>query len=439
MESTINTSIKKNVGPSLIIFILATTLFLWFSTLQNYEFIKLEPFLFFSKIFALTGTIAMCCTFILATRAFFLETLFGGLEKVYYAHQYLGKISYLCIFLHTVFQFLRFVPDWNKAFSLFMPTQLDGVTFGILAFLLFTLLTALTIVITIPYHIWKRTHEFFIIVLLLTFLHIFFINKHVNASPLLSAWIYGFMGLAGVSYLYIRFLYRFIGPLYHYNIDKIEHIRKTWNIYLTPSKDKVLNYKPGQFIYVSFDNDTLGKESHPFSISSHPEDNFVRLSIKELGDYTSKLKYLQKGGPVRLWGPYGKFYEKYLYQNNKDAVFFAGGIGITPFLSMIKHEAYQPQNRDTYLFFCVKDKDRADFDTELRLYTKHNPRIHYMLYCVKTSGFITAKKVSSFMGDLKNKNFFLCGPKGMMDSLTTQLKAAGVRNNNIITEDFNFF
>lgn len=434
---TLKIILKRAIGNSVIASSLFITLIVWFFTLSNYSFIKNDPFLFLSKMFVLPGTIAMCWTFILATRAKLLENIFNGLDKVYYAHRTIGTLSFILIFLHPLFQFFRYIPNWSEAFGLFIPTTIGAIEFGLFAFVLFVVLISLTLWIKIPYHIWKRTHEFFIVVLLLTFFHIFFINKHINSSMLLSIWIYGFIFLGISSYIYIRFLYRFIGPVYEYKVVEINNTRKTWNIYLVPVF-KNLEYKPAQFLYISFDNKELGKEAHPFSISSYPGQDYLRLSIKELGDYTSKMNYLNFGDKAKIWGPYGKFYEKYLYESQKDAVFIAGGIGITPFLSLLGFESRNPSNRKTYVFYCVKDLKNADFNNELLEYSKMNSNIKYILYCSDELGFLDITKLKKELGSLDKKNFFICGPTPMMKSLSSQLSEFGVKNYNIVLEDFNF-
>ena len=351
---------KKAVGYLIIGTTIAITLGLWLYTLSDVTIFWSDPFLCASKITILAGTIAMCWTFFLATRLPIFNTMLGGLDKVYHIHKTMGKLSYSCVILHILFQCLRHFPDMQAMAQLFIPPEVGGLAFGIAAFILFTLLLAFTLWIPIPYHIWKRTHELFIVVLLLSFLHMYFINKHINASSVLSLWIYGWIALAAISYVYIRFLYYYIGPRYPYTITEIHSLRsnstnanntQTWNITLAADHKKMA-YQPGQFIYVSFVSRSVTPEVHPYSISSYPSQKDIRLSIKSLGDHTQTLSSLNSGDTALLWGPYGKFYEPYLYQENRDAVMIAGGIGITPFLSLLGYEAHNPHNRKTFIFYC---------------------------------------------------------------------------------------
>lgn len=429
--------LSQMFGYGIIFSTLIATILIWLFTLKSHAFIYSDFFLFCSKFVVLLGMVAMCWTFILATRLKFLEELFVGLDKVYQVHKFLGKFSFVCIFLHPMFQIFRFISDWNRVFTLILPNQINGEFFGIIAFVLFFILIALTLWIQIPYHIWKRSHELFIFVLIFTFLHVFIINKHVNSSMFLSVWIYGFMVLAGISYIYIRFLYRFFGPRYEYVIEKIENIRKTWNIFLKPKGLDFLTFNPGQFVYVSFAGSGISKEVHPYSISNYSTDGKLRLSIKELGDYTSKLNNLKVGDLAFVWGPYGKFYEKFLF-NSKDSVFIAGGIGVTPFLSMLNYKYQNSINKNSYIFYCVKNPERADFKNEIIFYSKLKDNIVFYPHYSHNQCYLTLKEIKEVAGSLKDKNFFICGPKVMMDSFIHQLNQVGVKNYNIVYEDFNF-
>lgn len=413
------------------------TLLIWIATLADYNFIFHDTFLFFSKITALLGTVGMCWTFILSTRLYFLEAMFSGLDKVYHTHRLLGILSFSLICFHPLFQIFRFIPFWVKGFNPLVLYKFGSVELGILAFLLFVTLISITLWIRIPYHIWKQSHEFFIFVLLIAFFHTIWIDKQVNDSLLLSIWLYGFMFLAFISYIYIRFLYWYIGPKLAGKIVDIEKRGKILNIYLSLS-DKRMQYNPAQFIYISFDNPKLGKEPHPFSISSSPDQEALRISIKKLGDFTSKVDELQIGDKALIWGPYGWFSEKFLYETKKDVVMIAGGIGVSPFLSMLQFEADHPCERNIYIFYCIKNPSRAYFHQEIESLTERRPSIIYIPWYSDTQGLLNIEKLQEKIVDgLKNKLYFLCGPLSMMELFIRELNQTGVKNKSILFEDFN--
>lgn len=429
---------ENSIGWILVFSTLLATWTIWLITLASYTFIWKDPFLFVSKAVVLPGTILMCWSFFFSTRLPFFNNLFGGLDKVYHAHKMTSISSFVCICLHPTFQFFRFLPNYRKALELFIPRALTAIEFGIIALLLFIALISLTLWIKIPYHIWKRTHEYFILVMLLAMAHVWLMDKQVHDSIYLMSWMYGFMIAACVAYLYTRFLYRFLGPKYIYSVAGIEEKKEGWDVYLIPKESKQLIYQPAQFIYISFKSPFLGDESHPFSISS-AFPNELRLSVKNSGDYTSKLDSLKKGDEATLWGPYGKFYEKYLCEPEKDAVMIAGGIGITPFLSLLQHEIKHPTKRKTTLFYGVKDRQSTDYVDEIKRYVDENPQIQIFVSYYEEEPLSLPFIKKRLTKEWRCLNYFLCGPIEMMKLFEKALKAKGVCNRNIVYEDFNLF
>lgn len=99
-----------------------------------------------------------------------------------------------------------------------------------------------------------------------------------------------------------------------------------------------MNYEPGKFAFISVrDSPRLRAEQHPFSISSGPVGRQLRFSYKAIGDYIIALGDAAKGWHVRVYGPFGQFTLHQLGEFRR-LVWIAGGIGITPFPSMLAFE-----------------------------------------------------------------------------------------------------
>lgn len=429
---------ENSIGWSIVLFSSIGTLVVWLTTLKSYEFIWKDPFLFLSKTCVLPGTILFCWSFFLSTRLKIIEKAFGGIDKAYHAHKLVSETSFLLILLHPAFQFFRFLPNYRKSLELFIPRALTALEFGIAALIIFILLISLTLWIKIPYHIWKKTHEFFILVLLLGLIHIWLIDKQVHDSYGLMLWIYSYICLALFSYIYTRFLYRFLGPKFNYIVSQVKKKQECWDVYLEPVDKKKMEYKPAQFVFISFRDKQIGNESHPFSVSSAPHQT-LRLSIKGLGDYTSRLDVLKPGVHARLWGPYGLFYEKYFGQPEKSAVMIANGIGITPFLSLLHHETRHPLQRDSKLFYSVKDRTKTDYIDELKSLASINTHIGLFISYYDEQKLGMALVQDYLDKNVKDYNFFLCGSLKMMKTFEKELKKLGVKNSQIIFEDFNLF
>src|SRR3970040_78401 len=96
----------------------------------------------------------------------------------------------------------------------------------------------------------------------------------------------------------------------------------------------IKKHRAGQFLFVRFPSEKDLNESHPFTISSAPSEDVLRLTIKASGNFTRDLfSNLKAGSDAVVEGAYGSF--DYRTGGGKQ-IWVAGGIGITPFLSFIR-------------------------------------------------------------------------------------------------------
>ena len=171
-----------------------------------------------------------------------------------------------------------------------------------------------------------------------------------------------------------------------------------------------------------------------------PGRNLIRLSIKKSGDYTkTNIPLLKKNDKAIIMGPYGRFGHRYL-SHDKDMLWIAGGIGITPFLSFAKQESMFPADKKIHLIWVIRNKDDAFHDAELHKESLKNKNFNYVHWFSDEKGRITASDISEMIGgkeELRNRVIFMCGPPAMMYSLCKGFHLDGVSYRNIIFEDFN--
>lgn len=435
-----------------------------------------NPFKYPAKAASLAATSLMCWCIVLATRLRFIERYFGGLDKVYQVHKRLGKWSFYIIIAHPLFLVMDRLPDVS-AFLRKLWFQdpggdpyLIGWNFGLGAFLFMAVLVAATLWLKLPYHIWKRTHEWFGFVLLIVLVHVLVVDRDIARYPLLGLVMYFQLALAMGAFLYIRFLYRFLGPRYRYRVSTIEKHGDILEITFDPERKK-MDFRPSQFVYLVVHKNGIAPEAHPYSIASgYNLASSFKLGIKKVGDHTRSLDLLEKGDHVSVFGPYGHFSDKFL-AGERDCVFIGGGIGITPFLGMW-HVALHSEERIASseatealehlhpevlkswksplvaLFYVCARKEQATFDNDIQneVILSHFHGFesfekrghHYELYIDSLQGFISADYIDQkVLGGVKNKYIFLCGPSPMVATLIRQLLELGVPARQIITEDFN--
>lgn len=394
------------------------------------------PLLFMSQMSGLLGATFLAQNIVLSSRLPYLDHWFGGMDTSIRIHRTLGIASFIVLIQHVVFLVLGRYPEFSSTLIYLMPTTKNiPYTAGILALGLMVMLIILTLFVDLPYHLWKKTHELFIWVILLGTYHGLTVTSDISRFVPLRLWMISIFCLAITAALYRRFLYKFIGPRWQYTLERIIRKGDIMELYLSPLTNP-MPYYPGQFAFLVIHDKKIGNEEHPFSISSAPFDALLRFSIKISGDYTLFLTTLTAGIQVTVWGPYGRFGEK--LASRKHILMIAGGIGITPFLSMIRSAISTLENKKISLYYTTSTSDEAVYDPELRELSRHNEGFSYTLHVSKENGRLTGDTIQSGIQGLSDCLVFLCGPPAMMASMSVQLRLKGVRQKNIIYEDFSF-
>ncbi len=201
------------------------------------------------------------------------------------------------------------------------------------------------------------------------------------------------------------------------------------------------DYKPGQYAMVGLDmgdNDN----SRPLSIASSPTEDFLLFSVK-ISESAFKKKYasLKAGDKIKVKAPMGVFV---LDENAKQIVFLGGGIGITPFRSMIKYAADKKLPIRMSLIYSNSTPNEICYRDEWPLLEKQNPNLKVINTITNPEfeswggrfGRISEGIIEEFAGDLDSALFYICGPPGMVDALSQLLKSMNAPQKNIRIEKF---
>jgi predicted ferric reductase len=388
------------------------------------------------QIFGLLGMTVFIINIILSARIRFIEAFFGGIDKAYKAHHLLGGISFLLLLFHPLVLAFKLAGVSFKAAALFLlPGSDNAINFGIVALALFIVLLSVTYFIKLRYHWWKLSHKFLGIVFFLAIFHTFFIASDISRYLPLKVYMAGLVLAGAAAYIYRTILSWVLVDKYEYTVEAVYPLgSQIVEIEMLP-RGKKLIFKPGQFIFVSFLGKDFSKEIHPFSISSGSGDKKLKIAIKSLGDYTSRLKDLKPGVVVKAEGPFGRF--SYLNGFSKKQIWIGGGIGITPFLSMAR--SLQAGEYQVELYYCAKTQAELVFIEELLAMAGRLPdNLKIFPFCADNQGILNANTVYKTSGGLLGKDIFLCGPPAMMKNLKQQFKEMGVPGRNIHSEEFNF-
>ena len=210
------------------------------------------------------------------------------------------------------------------------------------------------------------------------------------------------------------------------------------------SRNDYISFKPGQYMMISYVRDGKVQKYHSFSVASSPTSKGITFGIKVSGNFTQGLASLPLGSTILIRGPFGSFVPK--NGDNKDHIYLAAGIGITPFVSMMRyaHDTHQPYNIG--LLYSIKSADTIAFFDESQQLTKENERIH-ALYTITSqgeptppnfaTGRISAEHIASMLtSPVKETQFFICGPGPFIQATKKILKKMGAKNSYIHDESF---
>lgn len=378
------------------------------------------------------GFVLFTLTLLLAIRLPVLEKVFGDLSHAYKIHQTLGAVTLILLSWHPLLLALPYLVIDKGAAAGFIFQVADVPRFvGLLGLMLLEIALVFTYFVRIPYHIWKNIHKFLGLAFLLGGLHALFINGVIAFTPWMRGMILVFL-LMGLGVIVFRVIgHRFLVRRLPYRIEEVTTLGEKGEftrVSLMPIK-QVMKFKAGQFAYITPEMNGM-REEHPFSICSPEGDEKLVFTIKNLGDFTAKLPELTVGSTVSVEGPFGKF--SYL-QGGKKQIWVAGGIGITPFISLAQS---LPTGYNVTLFYSVRNKAEAIGLEELTKVAEKNPGLQIMLWESDERGYLTSEVVKDNCSNITDLDVFICGPKKMMENIRNGLFACGMDFEHVHTEAF---
>lgn len=373
--------------------------------------------------FSSLAIVFMSMNLMLSTRAGVLERWLRGLDKLFVTHGTIGLSVAVLITSHFLLvpESVGFV--WSKPF-------------GYTAIALF--LTAIfvasaprfpwRVLVPINYQTWKLSHRFMGILVALAVTHSLLAHTYVKTSPLLVVYVYGVAALGLTAWCYREFAFRYLGPFHAYEVVTSRLLgRDVTEVTLAPSLSS-LDRTAGQFAFVTF-SDGPSREQHPFTISSGSHSD-LRFSIRASGDFTKALLAgVPVGSAARIEGPYGAFDYR---RGRPHQLWLAGGIGITPFLSMAED---LDAETDVLLVWSVRDEREAIYLEELSLLCGEKTNLNLVVHSTSDNGHVDLS-ASGFDRKWDDCSAFICGPLPMRKALIRQLRSLGVARSEVHFEEF---
>ncbi|MCT4655013.1 MAG: ferredoxin reductase family protein [Cohaesibacter sp.] len=396
----------------------------------------------FSQYAGAVSLISMAWIQLMATRLPGIEATFGPLDQVYVLHKWLAVFAISAAFLHESIDANPFgesekIENGSSAMqSLGILSSLQGFAedLGEIGYNGILILGLGSLISFIPYHIWRWSHRLIGLFFAAAAFHYLLIRKpfEVMADPVgLYIAIFCIVGIGSFLYLSAKGM---LARKASYQITEIDRQGTITNITLSPcEKARKLSYRAGQFAFLSFEQDGFS-EAHPFTISSAPcEDGSLRFSIASLGDYTSRLHGLKAGTKARLSGGYGRFLKP---RSDKEQIWIAGGVGITPFLAWLQTVPVDAKGKIT-LYYGLRSLDASPFRQELEAHAARLANLEIHFFESDKGQRLTADFIAQdWDAPLTNIPVAFCGPAPMREALKTGLAKHGHTPKKFHYEEF---
>jgi predicted ferric reductase len=385
------------------------------------------------EVIGSNNIILMACSLFLSTRPKWAEKYFGGLDKMYITHRHTSTAAFLLIFAHVLT-----VPITTTGWALGNYLAVIAFT-GIVTIVLITLAPRIPFLNRLTggdYEDWKKLKRYIGIFFILAFIHSLTIPSALHALIAIT-WVEVFFIIGTVSYLYTEFFGGFFKQYQPYNVEAVKHPNNSsTEVTLRPKKEPIKKHQAGQFLFVRFPRDKMLNESHPFTISSAPSEDVLRLTIKASGNFTRDLfGNLKEGTDATIEGPYGMFDYK---TGGSKQIWIAGGIGLTPFLSFVR-DMDGNLAHDVGLYYTVRHPEEAIFVNELEAADAKNPRLKvYIRYSAKDGSLRIEDIIKNAEGDIGSYHVYMCGPLPMTMAFEKKFLELGVPKENLHYEEFNF-
>lgn len=422
---------------------LALMLFGWWSGTGHGLTSHSAKLIAIGRLAGIVATAAVLLELLVMSRAPFIENNFD-LEEINEFHRYNGYTMTYALLTHIVFLVMGYgIVDklgwWNQFWG--FTSQFEDVLKTIIGSAVFfaVALTSMHIMRKrLPYEVWYFMHILVYGGVLLAFGH----QVHSGSDVITQKWMlvfwYGIYGLVFGLLAYYRFGRHIMLYLRHgFKVERVvQESPDIFSIYISGRSINKYRFAAGQYAHWRFLSSNLLLESHPFSFSSAPGSDLIRLTFKASGDYTKQLLHVQPGTAVLIDGPRGSFTSK--RSTTSKVLLIAGGIGVAPFMAIAK-ELLQ-QGKHVQVLYSVTKRQDIVFSSDFKLLQEvADNRFVASAYVSSERGRLNEITLSRYLAtNTATTTVYVCGPDPMTTALKKMLPTLGVPNKHIIAERFIF-
>lgn len=398
----------------------------------------------FSVALGFIGLAMIALQFALTARINRIEASYG-IDIILQFHRYISIVAFSLILIHPIILFITRPETLELLNFPVAPWRARFAVIGTLALIVLVITSIWRKPLRIEYETWRILHGLLAVMAVgfglahalgvSYYLGLFWKGVLWSAIALFALWLL----------VYVRLVKPWFMTKKPYLVEEVIPQRgDVWTLALRPRGHEGFKFEPGQFAWITLDISPFRMREHPFSMSSsgdHPER--LEFGIKALGDFTKTIKDVKPGTKAYLDGPYGVFTTD-RYWDSSGFVLIAGGIGITPMMSMLLTAAERKDDRPFLLIYANKKWEDVTFREELdELKDKLDLTIVHVLReppedWSGETGYVDRELLERYIPLHRgSRQYFICAAPVMMDKVEAALYDLEVPVTNVHMEHFN--
>lgn len=394
-----------------------------------------------SELAGLLAAYLVCAELLLIGRVPWFERAVG-MDRLVGWHRILGTTVVLLVVTHVVLivvggALLEQQALWSEVLSLIatQPELLSAVV-GTGLFLVVGLSSARWIRQLVSYEVWFLLHLTSYVGIYLTFGHQIAAGTHfVNAPVAKTVWLGLYVATASALVTW-----RVLIPLLAHRrmLLKVEQIVPEGpgivSVWLRGSGVEEFQARGGQFVLVRFLTPGHLWTAHPYSLSTVPAANRLRITVGALGDHSAATARLRPGTRVLLEGPFGRFTAE--QARSARTLLIGGGVGIGPIRALA--EDLVRQGRDIVVLHRAHTHEGLALSREL----SNTSAIRYLAVPGRRAELghdpLEPQSLARLVPDIADRDVFVCGPEGLISTVVRSARALGVPRASIHFEELSF-
>ena len=398
------------------------------------------------QVTALVGTYLALVQLVLMSRSPWLDQQLG-MERLAVWHRWIGFSVLWLLVGHTIFTTVGYAMGLSTPVLGEAGTLLATYPYVLMATVALGLLVMVAVMSMravqrrVSYETWYGLHLYAYLAIALGFGHELAVGTDFTDDPMSRLfWIALYVAAAGLIVVFR------IGQPIALSLRHRLRVAAVVpegpgvaSVYVTGRDLDQLACRAGQYFIWRFLAGDGWWRAHPFSLSSAPNGENLRITIKDLGDYSRRLLALKPGTPVFAEGPYGALTGA--LRRRSRVLLIAGGIGITPLRALL--EELPLGHGAVTVLYRASDWNDVVFREELdQLVRQRGDRIHYLVG--ERGGRemrrdpLRPRELGKLVPDVRHRDVYVCGPIPMMNAVHRSLRALRVPDAQIHMERFSY-